>query len=144
MFLPLITWQCQPLELAVIMTQLAQYHFEGEGVALLSAAPIVLQFAKAKVGLLVKHAISQQYKNWDLNINFKRDEWSVDLAGFLYSSEYEEINKKIAREGASLPEIVEAITSKPELQPTASLDKERVAKQYRLNAEEAEVGTKFL
>ena len=35
-------------ELAVIMTQLAQYHFEGKGVALLSAAPIVLQFAKAK------------------------------------------------------------------------------------------------
>ena len=63
----------------------------------------------------------------------------VDLVGFLYSSEYEEINKKIAREGASLPEIVEAITSKSELQPTASLDKERLAKQYRLSAEEAEV-----
>ena len=128
-------------ELAVIMTQLAQYHFEGRGVALLSAAPIVLQFAKAKVDLLVKHAISQQYKNWDLNINFKTDEWGVDLVGFLYSSEYEEINKKIAREGASLPEILEAITSKPELQPTASLNKERIGEKYGMSAEEAEVIT---
>ena len=87
----------------------------------------------------MKHVISQQYKNWDLNINFETDKWGVDLVGFLFSSEYEEINKKIAREGASLPEIIDAITSKPGLQPTASLDKDRVAKQYGMSAEEAEV-----
>ena len=121
------------------MTQLAQYHFEGRGVALLSTAPTVLQFAKAKVELLMKHVISQCYQNWDLHISFKKDEWGVDLVGFLYSSEYEEINKKIAKEGASLPEIVQAVTKKPELFPTASLDTEWIAKHYKMSAEEAEV-----
>jgi hypothetical protein len=126
-------------ELAVIMNQLAEYHFEGRGVALLSTAPVVLQFAKAKVALLMKHVISQHYENWDLNISFKEDEWSVDLVGFLYSSEYGEINKKIATEGASLPEIVDAITRKPELQPTTSLDREWIATHYGMSAEDAEV-----
>ena len=126
-------------ELAVIMTQLAECHFGGRGVALLSVAPIVVQFAKAKVELLMKHVVSQHYQNWDLHISFKKDEWGVDLVGFLYSSEYEEINKKIAKEGASLPEVVEAVTRKRELAPTASLDTERIAEHYGMSVEEAEV-----
>jgi hypothetical protein len=126
-------------ELAVIMTQLAEYHFGGRGVALLSTAPIVLQFAKAKVELLMKQVISQCYQNWDMHISFKKDKWGVDLVGFLYSSEYDEINKKIAKEGASLTEIVEAVTSKPELVPTASLDTEWIVQHYGMSAEEAEV-----
>ena len=67
----------------------------------------------------------------------------LDIMAVSCDSFDEEINKKIAREGASLSEIVDAITSKPELQPTASLDKERLAKQYRLSAEEAEVTKSF-
>ena len=126
-------------ELAVVMNQLADYHFEGRGVALLSTAPIVLQFAKAKVGLLMKHVISQQYENWDLHVNFEKDKWGVELVGFLYSSEYGEINRKIAKEGSSLPEIVAAVIRRPELQPTASLDKGRIAEHYGMSAEEAEV-----
>ena len=126
-------------ELAAVMNQLAEYHFEGRGVAVLSVAPVVLQFAKAKVGLLMKVVISKHYENWDLHADFKKDEWSLDLVGFLYSSEYGEINKKIAKEGASLSEIVEAVTKKPELQPTASLDTERIVEHYGMSAEEAEV-----
>ena len=87
----------------------------------------------------MKQVISQRYQNWDLHISFKRDEWDVDLVGFLYSSEYEEINKKIAKEGASLPEVVEAVTRKRELAPTASLDTERIAEHYEMSVEEAEV-----
>ena len=126
-------------DLAVIMNQVAEYHFEGRGVALLSVAPIVLQFARAKVGLLMKHVISHLYENWDLHMSFKKDEWSADLVGFLYSSEYGEINRKIAKERASLPEIVEAVTRKQELQPTASLDKDQIAERYGMIPEEAGV-----
>ena len=123
----------------MIITQLAEYHFEGRGVALLSTAPVVLQFAKAKVELLMKQVISQCYQNWDMHINFKKDRWSVDLVGFLYSSEYEDINKKIAKEETSLPEIVEAVTRKPDLQPTASLDTKQISEHYGMSAEDAEV-----
>ena len=126
-------------ELAVIMNKLAEYHFEGKGLALLSTAPVVLQFAKAKVGLIMKHVISKCYQNWDLHINFEKVEWSVDLLGFLYSSEYDEINRKIARDGAVLTEVIEAVACKPELQPAATLDKERIAAHYGLSPEEAEV-----
>ena len=63
---------------------------------------------------------------------------SVELEGFFYSAEYDAINKKIARDGASLSEIVEAVTQHPEVQPTAALDPEWIADCYGIR-EDAEV-----
>ena len=101
-------------------------------------APLVLQFARGKVKLLVKHIVSKLYDNWDLKVSFGKGDFSVVLTGFLYSAEYDGINKKIAREGASLSEIVEAVTLHPEVQPTASLDPEWIADCYGIR-EDAEV-----
>ena len=113
-------------------------HYRDRVTGMLPLAPLVLQFAKGKVKLLVKHLVSKLYDNWDLKVSFEKGDWSVELTGFLYSAEYDAINKKIARDGASLSEIVEAVTQHPEAQPTASLDPEWIADCYGIR-EDAEV-----
>ena len=127
-------------ELAQIMMIVSKQHFNGRIFPLISTAPIVLQFVKAKIDLLFKHVISQQYANWDMQVDFKKEGWSVDLMGLLYSAEYDEINKQIAKEGnASLREVVDIVLRGWEVRPIASLDKQWIAVHCGIREEEAEV-----
>ena len=126
-------------ELGQVMLLVAKYHYNGRIFPLISTAPIVLQFAKAKTDLLIKHTISQLYSNWDLQVDFKREEWSVDLMGLLYSSEYNEVNKKIARQGASMQEVVHAVLRESKVRPIVSLDKQWIADHCAIREDEAEV-----
>ena len=107
-------------------------------VGILPLAPLVLQLAKAKATLIIKHLVSQVYENYDLRLNFKKTDWGVELSGLLFSAEYDTINKKIARDDASLSEIIEVVTQNPELQPTTSLDPKCISDLYGIR-EEAEV-----
>ena len=117
-----------------------RFHFNGQIFPLISTAPIVLQFVKAKIDLLIKHAISQQYANWDLQVDFKKEGWSVDLMGLLYSTEYNEINEQIANEGiGSMSDIVGAVLRGSHVRPIASLDKQWIADHCGIREEEAEV-----
>ena len=127
-------------ELAQIMMLVSKQHFKGQIFPLISTAPIVLQFAKAKIDLLIKHAISKQYANWDLQVDFKKEGWSVDLMGLLYSTEYNEINEQIANEGnGSMSAIVDAVLRGSQVRPIASLDKQWIADHCGIREEEAEV-----
>ena len=104
---------------------------------LIPIAPIVLQFAKAKIDLIVEHAISEQYRNWDFNVIFKEDEWTVEMEGLLYSAEYDDINKNIAKHGCSNRTIIDAVLRHPEVRPIASLDKQWIADHCGIREEEA-------
>ena len=127
-------------ELAQIMMLVSKYHFSGRIFPLISTAPIVLQFAKAKTDLLIKHVVSQLYNNWDLHVDFKTEEWSVDLMGLLYSAEYNEINRKIAKEGnTSMLEVIHAVLRASEVRPIASLDVQWIAHHCGIREEEAQV-----
>ena len=127
-------------ELAQIMMLVGKYHYNGGIFPLISTAPIVLQFAKAKTDLLIKHVISQLYNNWDLHVEFKTEEWSLDLIGLLYSAEYNEINKQIAKEGkTSMLEVVQAVLRVSEVRPIASLDMQWIADHCGIREEEAQV-----
>ena len=105
---------------------------------MLPLAPLVLQFARGKVKLMIKHLLSPLYDNWDLQVSFNKSDWGVELSGFLYSAQYNSINKKIARDSSTLSEIIEAVTQHPEVQPTASLDPQWIADCYGIR-EDAEV-----
>ena len=107
---------------------------------ILSLAPIVLHHVQGKVELLRKHVISGIYNNWDLEIDFMRDEWTVVLRGFLYSEEFENLNKEIARQGASTADnLLNAVIANPHIFPTVSLDSQRIADLYGMNVERAQV-----
>ena len=108
-------------------------------IPILSLAPIVLRHVLGKLELLRKHVISAIYNNWDLEVDFLRDEWTVLLRGFLYSEEFEDLNKQIAREGATAEDILNAVIANPHIFPTVSLDSQTISDLYGMNIERAQV-----
>ena len=107
--------------------------------SLLSTAPLVLNYIKAKVRLLVKHVISETYQNWDLELRFSEQEWTVEMVGFLYCKEFEEINGKIARGDATEDEVFKEAKQFQFLLPTTTTSKSRLMEDYSISEEYAEV-----
>ncbi len=104
----------------------------------LRTAPVLLNLLQAKVTLIVKHIISCNYNNWDLDVEFSVDSWAVYLHGFLYSEGFEDMNKRLASENIPHREIEEYIISRPSIIPTVSLNTFQIAENYNLSLEEAE------
>ena len=59
------------------------------------------------------------------------------MRGFLFSECFEDLNKKIARRGATLREMVGAATQNPECMPTVSLNFQYITDHYGINEERA-------
>ena len=107
--------------------------------SLLSTAPLALNYLKAKVALLVKHVISQSYQNWDLELQFAEQEWTVQMVGFLFCKEFEEMNGNIARGEVAEDEVVKEARKHQYLLPTTTTSKNRLMEDYSLAEEVAEV-----
>ena len=112
--------------------------------SLISTAPLVLNYLKAKVELIVKHVISQSYQNWDLELRFSEQEWSAEMVGFLYCKEFEEINGKIACGDASEDEVLKEAKKYQHLLPTTTTSKSRLMEDYFISEEYAEVLPKVI
>ena len=111
---------------------------------LISHAPTVLNYLRAKTKLLMKHIISPSYSNWDLDLRFAVDEWTVNLVGFLHCEEFDEVNQKIARGELSMRETASAILLHPQVLPTTALSAKRLKEEYGLSAERAQVRIIYL
>ena len=110
-----------------------------EGQLPLQAAPVVLTSAYAKLRAIMKHIIAPSYTNYDLELKFYATKWRINLFGFLYSQQYEEINAKVAREGQDqvTRAIMLEIDHHRELRPTVSLDYAQLAEDYNIDKERA-------
>ena len=111
--------------------------------SLLSLAPLVLNYVKAKVDLLVKHAISQSYQNWDLDLRFSGQEWTVKLIGFLYCKEFEDLNGKISCGEISRDEGNRRACAYQHLLPTTTTSTERLIELYSVSEQQAQVKSFF-
>ena len=107
--------------------------------SLISTAPLVLNYLKAKVDLLMKHVISQSYQNWDLELQFSEQEWTVQMVGFLFCKEFEEFNGKIARGEAAEDEFAKEARKYQHMLPTTTTSKNRLMEDYSIDEEFAEV-----
>ena len=105
----------------------------------LQMAPFVLTSAYAKLRAMMKHIIEPGYTNYDLDLRFHATEWRINLFGFLYSKQYEEINAMVARRGENQAsrEILLEIDHHRELRPTVSLDYAQLAEDYDIEEERA-------
>ena len=106
---------------------------------LICFAPTVLNFAKAKLRLLMKHIIAPTYSNWDLDLRFDKYEWTVKLVGFLYCEEFDELNKRIAGGEVSSREIAKEIQGLPHILPTTALSVNRLKEDHGMSEERAQV-----
>ena len=108
-------------------------------VPLISVAPSVLNFLKAKLKLMIKHIISPTFSNWDLELMFDKQDWTAKLVGYLYCKEFEELNTKIARSGMSSTEIAKEVRKHPTVLPTTTLKAERIMREYSITDGRAQV-----
>ena len=104
----------------------------------LRTAPLLLNHAYGKLTALVKHVIGPSYSNYDLEVRFHASEWKIYVVGFLYSDYYEDINVKIARDGAGLKEVTDEIRGLMGLMPTVCLNSEQLAREHNLSKERAD------
>ena len=79
------------------------------------------------------------YSNWDLELRFAVDEWTVTLVGFLHCEEFEELNKKIARGELATRELSKEILQHPQVLPTAALSGKRLKEEHGFSDERAQV-----
>ena len=109
--------------------------------SLISLAPTVLNFVKAKLRLLVKHIIAPTYSNWDFELKFAEQEWTVRMVVYLYCKEFEGLNNKIAR-GEILPrEFTKEVRRHASVLPTAALSARRIREDYFISEDRAQVRT---
>ena len=106
---------------------------------LISVAPLVLSYLKAKVSLLVKHLFSQTFKDWDLDLRFAEKEWTVRLVGFVYCEEFEELNSNIASGVVSQEEIIREVLKHRRLLPTTTTSRREIMEVHSMTEEQAEV-----
>ena len=106
---------------------------------LISHAPTVLNYLKTKLKLLIKHIVTPIYSNWDLELRFAVDEWTVTLVGFLHCEEFEELNKKIARGELATRELTKEILQHPQVLPTAAITEKRLKEEHGFSDERAQV-----
>ena len=109
------------------------------GPPLISLAPLVLNYLKAKVRLLVKHFFSQTYQNWDLDLRFSEKEWTAWLVGFLYCEELEELNSKIASSAVSQEDMIKGVVRHHHLLPTTTTSRREIMEIYSMTEDQAEV-----
>ena len=116
----------------------ANSHFQA---SLISVAPTVLNFLKAKLKLLVKHIIAPTYTNWDLELCFAKQEWTVKMVGYLYCQELDELNRKIARGEISSKDFTREVARHQSILPTATLSAQRIMEDYQISKDRAQVTT---
>ena len=103
----------------------------------LKLAPVILTKVYNKLRALVKHIIGPSYSNYDLELRFYETEWRINLLGFLYSQQYDEINAKVAKGDKNMQEILLDIYRHRDLRPTVSLDYAQLTKDYGIGEERA-------
>ena len=107
--------------------------------ALISVAPTVLNFLRAKLKLLVKHIIAQTYSKWDLELRFADQDWTVMLVGYLYCQELDELNRKLASGEISSKDLTREVRRHPSVLPTTARSVDRIRACHGVSNKSAQV-----
>ena len=119
-------------------TSTEQFVQEYEQYAHSHTAPIVLNYLWGRLQLLEKHFFSREYSDYDIDINWNLGKWTVEGEGYLYSEEYDEINRCVARGGVSLEERAELALKHSMILPTVLLDANAISDIYKLSEPRAQ------
>ena len=105
---------------------------------LISQAPLVLNYLKVKSKLLVNHVIRPLFNNWDLDLRFAEQEWTVKLVGYLYCEEFKDLNQRIARGEVLQRELASEVGRHPQILPTTAVSAARL-EESGVDCERAQV-----
>ena len=96
--------------------------------------PIILKYLRAKVKSFVKHIIAPTFSSYDLRLKFNEDQLQVHIEGYVWATQFGEVNRVIAGEPEAelLPDVLSNILQYRDVLPTASLDWRYLANNYQL------------
>ena len=80
--------------------------------------PLVVNYLWARIKLLEKHHICLVYRDYDINIKWDHRKWAAEGEGYLYSEEYDDLNKAVARGGVTDEEQAEEVLKYTATLPT--------------------------
>ena len=97
-------------------------------------APIILKYIHAKVKLFVKHIIAPHYASYDLKLKFDTDKLKVQIEGYVWARQFDQINQNIAEnpEIRVLPNIVNEVLLQEASLPTATLCWRKLSETYEI------------
>ena len=125
-----------PLLVDIIREKMSSAHGPAP---LASLAPLVLNYVKAKTKLLMTHIITSTYTNWDLDLRFDEREWTVQLVGYLYCEEFEELNKRIALGEVSERQLATEVRQYLHLLPSTAATRRKLMRDHKVEEGRAEV-----
>lgn len=99
-----------------------------------SMTPIVLTYIRNKVALFVKHTVSPNFENHDLQLHVDDSELLVEIHGYVYVKQYEEVNKILAAEPQLEYDIqvIDQVQREEQCLPTTTLSWEKLSAVYNL------------
>ena len=100
--------------------------------ALTSVVPVDLK-------LIVEHITAQTYSEWDLELRFEDQDWTVMLVGYLYCHELDELNRKFASGEISSKDLTREVRRHPSVLPTTARSVEGIKACHGVSNKSAEV-----
>ena len=98
-------------------------------------APIILKYIHAKVNLFIKHMIAPHYPSYDLKLRFHTDKLKVQIEGYIWAREFDQINEFMAEHPdiRVLPDIVDDVLQHKQNLPTATLCWRELSETYEID-----------
>ena len=109
-----------------------------QDVKLIGPTPIVANYLWSRLQLLEKHFISNEYSDHDINLKWDPRKWTVEGEGYLFSEEYDVLNKDVAKGGVTEEEQAEEVLKHAATLPTVSLDRNHLCDMYELSEARAQ------
>ena len=66
---------------------------------LIKMSPVIVTYLRNKVKLFIKHIVAPNFPNYDLKLDIADSKLQVEIHGFLYATEFEEVNKMLLNAG---------------------------------------------
>ena len=104
-------------------------------VFIIKMAPIILTYIKNKVSLLIKHIITPNFPNHDLRLNISDSELIVEIHGYVYAKQFDDVNKMLAANPQTrlLPEVATRVAMEEDILPTATLNWRNLSAAFKID-----------
>ena len=109
--------------------------FQGLEAFIIRMTPVILKFIRGKVKLFIKHIIAPNYSNYDLRLEIDDKRLSVQIHGYVYAKQFNNVNKMLA-ENPQLkwsPEVIARVTTEEEVLPTTTLNWQSLSDVYKID-----------
>ena len=97
-------------------------------------SPLIVKYIHVKVKLFEKHILAPNFSNYDMRLLFGEDKIDVQVEGYVYAKQLNEVNQTIALNPqiTLAPELINQVLTQRPILPTSTLDWRVLVNNYEL------------